>query len=169
MRKQLVILAKSRKNRNYCVAGIAIGEDEGEYIRVGKGEMCAELSEEDLTVGGRSIQILDKVTVDVKKLPPAPPQIENYELKSIVSIDGKITQDEFNTILSKIPKEPFIFMDTAPVLGSEEPPPTKGSLQFAKVNNVRIHGYTSCYGGKYKCKCTMFGNYECGVIANPRH
>lgn len=172
MEKQLVILAKSRKNKEYCVAGITIGEDGGEYIRLGEGNMCAELGEDRLTLGGRSIQILDKVTVEVEKLPPAPPQTENYKLRSILSIDGKITQDEFNMILSKIPEEPFIFMDTAPKLVSERPPPTKGSLQFAKVTDVHIHGLFHIYRGwgkyRYKCHFRYNGNeYKDVSVTDP--
>ncbi len=172
MEKQLVILAKSRKNKGYCVAGITIGEDGGEYIRLGEGNMCAELGEDRLTLGGRSIQILDKVTVEVERLPPAPPQTENYKLRSILSIDGKITQDEFNMILSKISEEPFIFMSTAPMLVGKEPPPTKGSLQFAKVTDVRIHGSHYIYRDqdkyRYKCHFRYNGNeYKDVSITDP--
>ena len=97
MEKEIIILAKSSKHREYCIAGI--DTTTGEWIRPISDNIAHEGSVPlcDITYeDGTQVQILDKVKIKLLSHNPTKSQPENYKYDSSVCWykTGKVTLEE---------------------------------------------------------------------------
>lgn len=79
MKKTIIILAKSFKRKNYCIAGI--DRDTGEWIRLVSDDVESEgavLQADTVLSNGQNVQVLDIVEVDLIRPVPTNAQRENW-------------------------------------------------------------------------------------------
>ncbi len=77
MKKEIIILTKSSKNNEYCVAGKDISN--GKWIRVVSETDGGEVPKKDVKYSdGSEVEILDIVEITFKKHEPKEHQCENY-------------------------------------------------------------------------------------------
>lgn len=103
MEKEIVILTKSRKYKNYCVAGIDLTN--GEWIRLisGDSEIHNAVKSQDLIYeNGEEVQILDKVIVKCEMCNSIFYQPENAILKTgyYMKFKGRVKPSELLPFLS---------------------------------------------------------------------
>ena len=96
---EMLVLAVSVKNLGLCIAGLDM--ETKEYVRIGHGNKCESLYNDEAVVDGTPITVGDVIDVDVKKLPVFISQTENYELiGKIKKIVRKAPYDELKKIVS---------------------------------------------------------------------
>lgn len=112
MRKNIILLTKSRKKGGYCTAGIDL--ENGEWIRIvsdGEGCISNEMLDRHLKYNDGSIaQILDIIEIECNEYKPNYYQPENYVFDSSTNIH-KIGNGSMNKVLKIHPFEnkSFIF------------------------------------------------------------
>jgi len=115
MKKTMILLTKSRKNKGYCTAGIDL--ESGEWIRIVSDEIeCIsnEMLDRHLRYSnGSEAQILDKIEIECKGYELNYHQPENYVFDSSINIH-KIGNGSLDKVLKIHPFENknFIFYDT---------------------------------------------------------
>ena len=139
MYKEIVILAKSSKHDDYCIAGIDINT--GEWIRpisTNKLYEGAVPLKDILYEDGTELQILDKVKIKLLSHKPTLAQPENYiydateywEKTGVMSLNQIIRDRGFDA-----PR--YIFCNSAKEL-SDDDLDGQGSLLFICAENSRI-------------------------------
>lgn len=159
MEMKIVVLASSVKFGKRCVAGYRMNGG-NEFIRLGKGTHCSEISERELVVDGNMVSVGNIITVDARKLPEEVPQIENYELNKIISIDEKvISLKKLRELYQKMPKTDMIFGNTFCYLTQAEAVKEGRSLLFEEVTDLQMVRGIRDDNGKpyYKCSFTYNG------------
>lgn len=151
---RMLVLAKSYKFDNFCVAGIDL--DRNNYIRIGSGQECDSIQEHKLIVNGKQIDLMDVINIDVKKLPNKGCQTENYELIKINNIIAKYTIANLNLLYNKLNKSTNIFGSFQNHLPS--PCHSKESLVLLRVNGLSTNSFESHFDGKTKRKCSFWYN-----------
>lgn len=129
MKKRMIVMTVSSKNRGYCVAGIDIKTHRWIRLVTEDKESKGALSSTDLLCNdGRRIEVLDVIEVDVICELPTEIQPENFLLDTSECI-YKVSKKEFDEALGYLeqPKIMYIFGNTYP---------------YAKEAKVRGLGYS---------------------------
>lgn len=138
MEKTIIIMAKSFKHNNYCIAGIDI--ETGEWIRPVSDNNNLEgavLIEDTVYQNGNEVQLFDVVTIQFIKYYPKKAQHENYlyDSKRKWVYKGSVT---LNYVIKKfgVDSENFIFGNTLKSLN--EKALTGKSLMLVQIHNPAI-------------------------------
>ena len=151
-----VMLAKSKKYYNYCVAGI--DSKSGEWIRLvsdNKDIACAITQEQLAYENGECAKLLDEMEVKVERDPSNPPQTENWLLVSEKPQKiGELSLSEALRI-HQIEEPEYIFGDSDDRIKKDLASKMKNSLALIEVSDFYI---TENVGGKVKGKFTYNGH-----------
>lgn len=159
MKTSVVILTKSSKYKNYCVAGIDINT--GKWVRlVSKdSESHGALSYQNIRYAdGSTVNVLDKVELSILDFKPSVTQPENIlidESKCFIK-KGTLTLPE---VLHIHPPEEHrnILGNESYYISPSDIHAVKHSLVLIKVNNLSFNWSQNSYG-KDKLKVNFFYN-----------
>lgn len=155
MKKTIILLTKSRKNKGYCTAGIDL--ESGEWIRIvsdGIGCISNEMSDRHLRYGnGNEAQILDIIEIECKGHELNYHQPENHVFDSSTNIH-KIGNGSMDGVLKIHPFENknFIFYDTGYSIHCDHinsiKPGDRYSLTLIKVTDPQVNVKTWEHGSR---------------------
>ncbi len=122
MKKTIIIMAKSNKHSNYCVAGIDV--DTGAWIRPISNNIDLEgavLLSDATYSSGKEIEIFDIVEIEFIKHSPSIAQCENYLYDSGVKWKqiGKCDLDYALKVKGGFDKCDYIFFDNEKLIDNE--------------------------------------------------
>jgi hypothetical protein len=145
MLKEIVVLAKSEKYNNYCIAGMDLSNNN--WIRLVSDNVSIKRAvprSDIICDDGREIELLDIVKVCVKSYQPELHQIENwlYDSEFIWSRSGKMSIDDvYSNLVQKDDK--YIFFNSDRRLPSyyinNINYENKYSLKLAKIEYLKIY------------------------------
>ncbi len=139
MEREIIVLTKSSKHNNYCIAGV--DTTTGEWIRPISTNVALEgavLSNDIIYKNGSSVQVLDKVKVSFISHSPTLAQPENYiyDSSKYWIKTGSVTLDELIGIRGY--DQPDIIFYNYDKDVSEKVIGGQPSLLFVEVRNSRI-------------------------------
>lgn len=135
---ELLLLAISYKNNGLCVAGIDYKTYR--YVRIGhaNGNECGPIRPDELVINGSQCQIMDVISIDVKKMPVNGCQTENYDLIKINDYVKTITYAELIEIYNKINHPSFVFHNNYYKVYPKDIDNVKNSLELVRVSNLKV-------------------------------
>lgn len=162
MEKEIIILAKSKKYGGYCVAGI--DANTGKWIRLNSNNKESHGAVPKTFMKdcyGHTIDVLDRIKVNIKQYIPEGMQIENYLYDESTRFirQGKVT---LNYVLAKIYQkaEDYIFYNVGRWIPKEDinqiPCYDWHSLQWIQARTLSI--YTKY--NEYKDRVSYRGEIE---------
>lgn len=159
MKREVAILTRSSKFKNYCVAGVDINT--GEWVRfVSDNEQAhGALSAYDISYAdGRICKPLDIVLVDVVGAAPLVLQPENYLIDSH-EYWRKTGECTLSDVLAVHPAEvrSYIYGNTYPYVDGEEIDSIGYSLTLVRVSSLTI-SQTINFNGQPKTKASFIYN-----------
>ncbi len=133
MKKQICLLTKSLKDRDYCVSGIDLKT--GEWIRLVTSDKGGAFPKEMLD--DNNIKELDVIEVNVKRYVPYHVQKENWLIDDKFEIQklGTLTARQLDYI-HKVENSETIFDSENNELTKDEIKKLKRSLTLLRVNNL---------------------------------
>lgn len=142
MVKEIVILTKSKKYYNYCIAGMDLSNNR--WIRLVSDDISIRraVPRKDIIYNdGKELEILDVVKVHVKSCLPEAHQVENWLYDSTFKWQkvGKMTIDKvYKDLIQE--NEPYIFYNSDRRVSANEitKSPIKYSLKLAKIDLMKI-------------------------------
>ena len=173
MEREVIILAMSAKNHNFCVGGV--DSKTGEWIRLVSSDkkICEALTPEMITFeGGAKCSPLDKISVSVIKQVPMGHQPENLlidEKKKLKKIERVSLEDIFQVHpVENGRKDVRRFLENeCPYFNSQEILEIKRSLYLIEVRDLKI--YKNDYN-KYKASFNYLGKDYINIsMTDPTH
>ena len=137
-----LVLSKSAKYGQYCVAGIDI--EKRRLIRLVSTKDGQEIHRNTFRYRGREVDVLDVIDVIIEPVPLSI-QKENMLLKRIVGNRGKRNIRELIELLKRIDNGALL-TDNYRYTMAEKKNIFKGSLMVIGVKNVHIHEYETLEG-----------------------
>jgi hypothetical protein len=154
MKKQICIMTKSLKDRDYCVAGIDL--QSGAWIRLVSSKDGGAFPKELFDDNG--IEVLDVVEVELKEHAPYKTQAENWlidDTKRIVKVGSKTLQQITN--LRGVDRPQFIFGNSKSELTKDEVKNLNHSLEMVAVENL---AFDTCVKGDGRNHHKICFNYK---------
>ena len=131
MNMRFLVLTKSAKHKNLCVAGVDL--ETYKLVRLVSNADGKELSSREFCYNGQPIDILSEINITCSSV-PLTIQTENYLLQKINSVIREYHQDEFNDILKKI-EQVDLLSGNSYYVSPDYAHRIKKSLMVAEVNN----------------------------------
>lgn len=160
MKMTFVVLSKSAKNGNKCVAGM---QRNGKLVRIVTSDMVTDGAIPNWYMKnsryGLDVQILDEIEVEVLKNMPNEIQPENY-LIDTNKLPRVLGHESLQEVIMKVDndEDPYVFMNNARFLKEEEATSIDYSLKIIIADSVQIS--VNSYG---KTKADFTYNDVCYV------
>lgn len=157
--KDIVLLAKSKKNRNYCVAGINIDTEKWDRLVSNDDSVKYALTKEQLSYqGGELPKLLDVMRVYIKRKQEHDFQVENYEIDERKYFK-KLGTIELKYLITLCNKNRFLFFNSDRRISSNDIARINAfdlySLELLHLNRITI--YLDGFDDK-KIKCRFIYN-----------